>query len=310
MGDGVSLDDFYGFSLPKDSIQIQDATGDKSEMTSLLETVNGQTWNVTYDRKISARDNGDGTVSPVAASVCLPYEFNIDDYYLPGMAKIYQMEYIDTIYSQFIFREKADNLMEAGKPYMIVVSQGEIQFNAIDAKMTSKVAEGSPVYDFTNWWQKSEKSEVGTWNGTFDSVTGSGEEFALQDNGVWERLSSSSWIGPFRAYLRANNVTGLDHYRQNTDTFNGQQSASNQAPSIVTRFYQQDGDGNGEVAEIPGLYYLGDINGSETNGIVAPTIHTIDRDGTHNYYDLQDRRLNGKPNKGIYIENGKKHVAR
>ena len=176
MGDGVSLDDFYGFSLPKDSIQIQDATGDKSEMTSLLETVNGQTWNVTYDRKISARDNGDGTVSPVAASVCLPYEFNIDDYYLPGIAKIYQMEYIDTIYSQFIFREKADNLMEAGKPYMIVVSQGEIQFNAIDAKMTSKVAEGSPVYDFTNWWQKSEKSEVGTWNGTFDSVTGSGEE--------------------------------------------------------------------------------------------------------------------------------------
>lgn len=91
---------------------------------------------------------------------------------------------------------------------------------------------------------------------------------------------------------------------------NGQQSASNQAPSIVTRFYQQDGDGNGEVAEIPGLYYLGDINGSETNGIVAPTIHTIDRDGTHNYYDLQGRRLNGKPNKGIYIENGKKHVAR
>ena len=83
-----------------------------------------------------------------------------------------------------------------------------------------------------------------------------------------------------------------------------------QAPSIVTRFYQQDGDGNGEVAEIPGLYYLGDINGSETNGIVAPTIHTIDRDGTHNYYDLQGRRLNGKPNKGIYIENGKKHVAR
>ena len=42
----------------------------------------------------------------------------------------------------------------------------------------------------------------------------------------------------------------------------------------------------------------------------VPTIHTIDRDGTHNYFNLQGRRLNGKPNKGIYIENGKKHVAR
>ncbi len=306
MGEGVSLDDFYGFSLPKDSIQIQDAMGDKPEMTSMLETVNGQTWNVAYDRKISAVDNGDGTVSPVAASVCLPYEFNIDDYYMPGMAKIYQMEYVDTVYHQFIFREMADNLMEAGKPYMIVVSQGEIQFNAIDAVMTSKVAEGSPVYDFTSWWQNSEKTEVGTWNGTFDTVTGSDAEFVLQDNGVWECMSTNSWMSPFRAYLRAGNLSGWSYFRQNPAT----PSTPTQAPSIVTRFYQQDADGNGEVAEIPGLYYLGDINVNETNGIVVPTIHTIDRDGTHNYFDLQGRRLNGKPNKGIYIENGKKHVAR
>ena len=310
MGEGVSLDDFYGFSLPKDSIEIQDVMGYKPMLTSLLEAVEGQTWNVFYDRKISARDNGDGTMSPVAASVCLPYEFNIDDYYEPGMAKIYQMECIDTIYNQFIFHEMPNNLMEAGKPYMIVVSQGEIQFNAVDAKMTSKVAEGTPVYDFANWWYNVEKSEVGTWNGTFDSVTGSGMEFSLRDDGVWERMSSDFWIKPFRAYFNANNDMEW-YYRQNPNTYvNEQQNATSLTESIVTRFYQQDADGNGEVTEIPGLFYLGDINGSETNGIVAPTIHTIDRDGTHNYYDLQGRRLNGKPNKGIYIENGKKHVAR
>lgn len=63
------------------------------------------------------------------------------------------------------------------------------------------------------------------------------------------------------------------------------------------------------MTEIPGLHYSSDINGKGTTGVVAPTIHTIDRDGTHNYFDMQGRQLNGKPRKGIYIENGKKHIA-
>ena len=310
MGEGVSLDNFYGFSLPKDSIEIQDAMGYKPELTSMLRMVDGQTWNVAYDRKIAAYDNGDGTVSPFAATVCLPYDFNIDDYYEPGRAKIYQMEYVDTVYCQFVFRELPDNLMEAGKPYMIIVSEGEIQFSAIDAKITSQVAEGSPVYDFTTWWYDLEKTEVATWNGTFDSVTGSGEEYALQDYGVWERLSSTFWIKPFRAYMQINNSLGWVYFRQNPDVYADLQQALNQSRGIVTRFYQQDGDGNGGVTEIPGLHYSSDINGNGTTGVVAPTIHTIDRDGTHNYFDMQGRQLNGKPRKGIYIENGKKHIAR
>ena len=307
MGEGVSVDDFYGFSLPKDSINIPEVMGYKPEMTSMLEMVDGQTWNVSYERRIAARDNGDGTVSPVAASVCLPYEFNINDYYEPGIAKAYQLEYVDTTYCQFIFQEMPDNLMEAGKPYMVVVSQGEIQFNAVDAKMTSKVAEGTPVYDYADWWYGYQKTQIGTWNGTFDSVTGTGEEYALQENGEWQRMSSSSWMKPFRSYLRASGFSWLTYFRQNPDTY---VRITEQSRNIVTRFYQQDGAGNGKVTEIPNLYFLGDINASEVNGIVAPTIHTIDLDGTHNYFDLQGHRLNGKPDKGIFIENGKKHVVR
>lgn len=307
MGEGASLDDFYGFSLPKDSIEIPDVTYAEIELTSMLEVVDGQRWNVVYERKISARDNGDGTESPVAATVCLPYEFNIDDYYEPGKAKVYQMEYVDTVYYQFIFHEMPDNLMEAGKPYMIIVNQGEIQFNAVDAKMTSKLAEGTPVYDFTTWWTEFVKTEVGTWNGTFDSLTGSGEEFALWDRGLWERMTSSSWIRPFRAYLRASYDPTVFYFRQNPNTYEPQEEP-NEARRIVTRFYSQDGNGSGEATEIPGLLYVSDLQGDATG--IVPTIHTIDNDGTHNYYDLQGRRLNGKPDKGIYIENGKKHLAR
>ena len=39
------------------------------------------------------------------------------------------------------------------------------------------------------------------------------------------------------------------------------------------------------------------------------TIETIDNDGTHRYYDLNGRELPGKPEKGIYIHNGKKFIA-
>lgn len=307
MGEGASLDNFYGFSLPKDSIEIPEVVSG-FDFTSLLQNVDGQTWNVAYERKISARDNGDGTFAPMAATVCLPYEFNIDDYYEQGRAKAYQLEYVDTVYYQFIFREMADNLMEAGKPYMIVVNKDDIQFNAIDVKMTSKVAEGMPVYDFTSWWFDTKKVEVGTWNGTFDSVKANGQEYALRDDGIWEPFMGIWGIPPFRSYVRVNDNSGK-YFRQNPDTYD--YSQPNQARSIVTRFYMENSEGFGEVAEISGLLYSGDVlgNGDGTTGI-TPAIHTIDNDGTHNYFDLQGRRLNGKPEKGIYIENGKKYIAR
>ena len=37
-------------------------------------------------------------------------------------------------------------------------------------------------------------------------------------------------------------------------------------------------------------------------------IRTIDADGTEHYYDMNGRQLNGKPQKGMYIHNGKKYI--
>lgn len=41
---------------------------------------------------------------------------------------------------------------------------------------------------------------------------------------------------------------------------------------------------------------------------VEPIIQTIEADGTHRYFDLQGRQLPGEPDKGIYIDNGKKKI--
>ena len=45
-------------------------------------------------------------------------------------------------------------------------------------------------------------------------------------------------------------------------------------------------------------------------GIDSPIIHLIEADGSHRYFDLQGRQLNGKPNTGIYINNGKKYSVK
>jgi len=46
----------------------------------------------------------------------------------------------------------------------------------------------------------------------------------------------------------------------------------------------------------------------ETDGI--DTIRTVDSDGTERYYDLNGRELPGKPQRGIYIHNGKKYAVK
>lgn len=57
------------------------------------------------------------------------------------------------------------------------------------------------------------------------------------------------------------------------------------------------------------IHSPGDIRPAEGGATaITPTIHTIDADGTHRYYDLKGQQLKSKPQKGLYIENGIKHV--
>ena len=113
--------------------------------------------------------DGNGTFDPVAATICLPYDFNIDEYYAPGTAKIYQMAYVDTYYNQFIFREMPDNMIQAGHPYMIIVNKGDVNFNAIGARLTNVTDGNVPVYDYEEWRLNDSYSQLGEWHGIFES---------------------------------------------------------------------------------------------------------------------------------------------
>jgi len=48
--------------------------------------------------------------------------------------------------------------------------------------------------------------------------------------------------------------------------------------------------------------------GQDETTAIAPVVRTIDADGTERYYDMNGCQLNGKPQKGMYIHNGKKHI--
>ena len=86
-------------------------------------------------------------------------------------------------------------------------------------------------------------------------------------------------------------------------------TVTNSPDPIVSRAYFQatspDGNASSLVTMFGGSYNPGE--GSGPNAI-EPVIRTIDRDGTERYFDMNGRLLNGKPQKGLYIHNGKKYT--
>ena len=315
MGEGASLDDFYGFSLPKDSVQFIDSTFNPG----VLDYLNGNTYNSVYDRVVSATDNGDGTQTPVACTVSLPYDFDIDEYFEAGTANIYHLAYADTVYRQLIFKELPDNRMEAWKPYLVIVNKGDLRFNAIDAMFTSQIPEGSPVYDFSDWYWYGTNTEIGKWVSAYRALTLDEDEllFGLSDNGVWEYISRQTsgerfygFRGLFSAYDSDYVIIPTIPFRQNPEVEEYQhEDVGAEARKLTTGFYRPDTADSGEVEEKNNLHYIAEFHGSDATGI-KPIIQTIDRDGTRRYFDLQGRRLNDQPDRGIYIENGKKYIAR
>lgn len=68
---------------------------------------------------------------------------------------------------------------------------------------------------------------------------------------------------------------------------------------------------DGNVPDAYNILYNPDIPtpSTGTSGI-EPVIKTVEEDGTHRYFDLLGRPLNQKTEHGIYIDNGKKAIAR
>ena len=317
---GASVDNFYGLRKPIEEIGLYDGMDDTNAM--VLEKYNGQTVNVYYDRVLSAADNGNGTFTPRAYTLCLPYDLPFSNYIEPGKVKLYQLAYIDNYYNQFIFTSVADNV-EAGKAYLAVVERGDVRMDAVGVTLlgtdSTAFAGATDVNDYEDWYFNDNLTRVGQWTGSFSGISATEADgknmFCLIEDGSWARFTSEdnvdARLNAFRAYYLSDAPADVP-----TDTIAGAraQSTAQKLAKAFRTLFSNAGVGSvseGNVPDAVNIRYEADIPtpSNYTTGI-QPTICTIEADGTNRYFDLQGRMLSGKPAKGLYIDHGRKVIGK
>ena len=314
-GSSVSVDDFLGFLSPMEWASLQDDSSFDAQNAEVIEHFTGRMANVAYDRVLSAEQKADGTFIPKAYTLCLPYDFRFGELVEPGKIKFYQLSFVDDYYKQFVFTAVPD-VAEAGKAYLAVVEQGDVSLNAFNVELIStEQSEDTEVNDYGEWFFNDNLTTVGQWRGNFSSISATDADgmnmYCLLEDGTWARFTSDDNAGarlkPFRAYF-------LSDEPINTPAAAPAQTQDNNIGTKYRTLFSNAGVGNvsdGNVPDAFNILYDGDIpNPSSTPTSIEPTIQTIDADGTSRYFDLQGRQLNGKPNKGIYIQDGKKVVTK
>ena len=257
----------------------------------------------TYDRVLRATDNGDGTWSSKAYTLCLPYSCHFDTG-VEGENNItfYKLETVTDNY-EFVFSNMF-NFYSAGQPAVVVVNKGEYHLNTTNADVIVEPYnddDNNMVYDTFEGALHQTGTQVGWWQGTFRTISNEeGSEmhcFVMGNDGYWRIIRNDSeyyrtgYIGPFRSFFLP-----LEHKNNHRYT-----------PKFI---YTENGENDTfEMQDFPADTFDGDMPAYDDDVVnISPVIHTIDSDGTHRYYDLQGRPLSGRPAHGIYIYKGKKNI--
>ena len=313
---GASLDNFYGFRKPIQGVALSDDSDDAN--TAVFETYNGQTVNVSYDRTLSAIQQEDGTWSPRAFIVSLPYDYDFTEYYEADQAKIFSLKYKEEYYKQFIFLPDGNAnpyLMQAGKAYLVLVLKGQINLSATSVQLKSDIVDddSNVVYSFEDWYFEDKLSSAGKWKANFRSISDVEADemniFCMRQDGSWARFQSEDGtekyrMKPFRGYLDA---------AVNGDAPSSSRLQAAPLPGTYRTMFQtadQQGTSTGENVNYENLDFDPVIPFIDSSTGIQPTFRVIDTDGTNLYFDLQGRMLNGKPLNGLYIYQGKKVIKR
>ena len=202
------------------------------------------------------------------------------------------MQYkIDQEKKEFIFTNEFPSL-SAGEPYLIVVKKGEFGLSADGVEIISEPKEGTAVYDAAM------SKVVGRFKGTFkrfyatDGVPQNayglkGGKFTRYRNDYkdWETRN----VNTFRCYFSFDEPTNIDEYTiKFVRTENGDMETE-------------------EVTDFPSEWFEDeDSSTDDPTGISSVRVAGNDS----RLYDLQGRRVEGQPAKGLYISNGKKVIIK
>ena len=158
--------------------------------------------------------------------------------------------------------------LEAMKPYLVKVV-GNKRFRKTSTTLNTDIAQTIPASGGNTYGRQDETLGY-TLRGTFDAI--SNKEAA--DLGAYILQNDGNW----------HPVT----------------TANSQATILPFRAFL-----------LPSTHNAGACIGmtmEDDDATDIDSIVTVDQDGTHRYYDLNGRQLQGKPAKGIYIYNGNKYI--
>lgn len=263
---------------------------------SILSAFGEQEVNASMEgRELSAVQQADGTWQSRAYTVCLPFYAELFgtgcDFTIYSKAEITQN-------GELLFTQEMLPFLYPGNAYLIVVNEGtlRLQEEAVTLTAEAKEADDASNAVLLNYV---DEQIAGYWLGSLKTIghdeAVSRRAFTLTGDGSFQCITDGNptWQWPaFRAMFCAK-------------------------PNIIAQMlptqYQLDANGveDEEVdRSLPAPNsYQGDNEGEATG--IAPVIHTIDRDGTERWFDLNGRQLSGKPTqKGVYINKGNKVVIK
>lgn len=250
---------------------------------------------VYYDRVLRATDKGGGKWESRAYTVCLPYELDLTEKSDAGQVGVYKLYFANKNKKVFTF-SNADPHLEPGHAYVIVVNSDEITLNTQDVPVACEPFETWEVYD-----GEGGDESTGIWRGTFSKIESADAAamyaYSLQSDGYFKRIrpdTPQAWWGAFRAMFCAAAPEGSDPAVSPLGT--------NWFWPVFQKWVAGGNDDDNPVLDFPSNSFEGDTDiPDDPSGIM----HIIREDGTHQYFDLQGRKIQSPPAKGVYIHNGK-----
>lgn len=240
---------------------------------------------VISGRKLSAAKDESGQWSNRAYTVCVPFDMDLVPYM--DFMTLYALEYLKDG-KDMVFTEKVPYL-EAGKPYLMVMRQGELELLSQNVVLTDTPAEGVRVLD----WDDRDK-ELGWWRGTLTGLdaTEASQQMAcvLHSDGTFRRITpeSGASLNAFRGMYCPDTLP-------QTDVFTIRKAI----------LFPAGGDDVDYITDFDPAEFVGDADGSTS--IQNSKFKIQNEDDSR--YNLSGQRLS-KPQKGINIVNGNKVVIK
>ena len=276
---------------------------DYANNDAVLNTFKGKVANVVFtDRsQLSAVNNGNGTWTPKAYTICLPFDLSLNEQVSsPDDVQVYTLDYIHNPEAQFCFRQRS-SYVPAGDPALVVVNTGKVNLNVKDVTISNTLT----PYNVYRWKGTATESALGSFAGTFSLIDNdSGAEQHLYGlssaNKSYLRVRNdeeryrSGRIPAFRAFFTPKDVLPLNgYYVKGLELWPGGSEEEDKIIDFPNVEFEDDCDFGYQMTAI---HSTPNNQSSIVNG--------------QSTYDLQGRKINGQLPKGIYIHNGKKIIIK